>query len=316
MNEIRVAGGLRLAGVGLAAGLCLLAAGCLGPEAKHTAALSAATAPVVDGAAAAYAAANAIHQKRTDFDAVAEFDQTSPVYNPRVVHPLISDADVDLRLAVLKAFQCYVQELVAVTNGLETPALDAASVSVGTSLANLGNTLVPPPASSATTADPALTISAQTQNLISTGANALGQFLEARVVKKDLPAKVAVMDPQVDALCKLLASEIDYIHDAETKDFDHMIDRETQFLRDPASKLSPEERRLEIMKLPELAREQHAADAQLAPLKAAIVKLALTHHAFLAAEQGNNPATLKGTLAELEAAGKNLNKFYKSLSTQ
>jgi hypothetical protein len=124
------------------------------------------------------------------------------------------------------------------------------------------------------------------------------------------------MDPQVEKLCKLLAEEIDYIHDAETKDFDHIIDRETLFLRDPASKLSPEERRVEIMKLPELAREQHAADEQLAPLKAAIVKLALTHHAFLAAEQGNNPASLKSTLADLEAAGKGLNKFYKSLSVE
>jgi hypothetical protein len=287
----------------------------LGPEAKHSAALSVATAPVVDGAAAAYRAANEIHQKRMDFDAVAEFDKSSPVYNPRVVHPLISEEDVELRLAVLKAFQCYVQELVAVTNGLETPALDAASASVGASLAHLGNTLAPPAASS-TTAEPALAISPQTQNLISVGANALGQFLEARAVKKDLPAKLAAMDPQVEKLCKLLAEEIDYIHDAETKDFDHIIDRETLFLRDPASRLSPEERRVEIMKLPELAREQRAADLQLAPLKAAILKLELTHHAFLAAEQGNNPASLKSTLADLEAAGKGLNKFYKSLSAE
>ena len=314
MIDIRVAGGLRLAGVGLAAGLCLLAAGCLGPEAKHSAALSAATAPVVDGAAAAYAAANDIHQKRMDFDAVAEFDQPSPVYNPRVVHPLISDADVDVRLAVLKAFQCYVQELVAVTNGLETPALDSDSASLGMNLANIGNTVAPPAASSSTTAEPALTISPQTQNLISVGANALGQYLEARAVKKDLPAKLAAMDPQVEKLCKLLAEEIDFIHDAETKDFDHMIDRETLFLRDPASKLSAEERRLEIMKLPALAREQHATELQLTGLKAAILKLELTHHAFLAAEQGNNPASLKSTLADLEAAGKNLNKFYKTLS--
>jgi hypothetical protein len=304
MNDIRVAVRLRLVAVGLAAGLCLLTSGCLGPEAKHTAALS-----------AAYAAANDIHQKRMDFDAVAEFDLTTPVYSPRVLHPLISDADVELRLAVLKAFQCYVQELVAVTNGLETPALDAASASLGQNLASVGNTLAPPPASSSTTSDPALTISAETQNLLSTGANALGQFLEARVVKKDLPAKLATMDPQVEKLCKLLASEIDYMHDAETKDFDHIISRETLFLRDPASKLSAEERRLEIMKLPELAREQHATELQLTALKAAILKLELTHHAFLAAEQGNNPGSLKSTLADLEAAGNGLNKFYRSLSS-
>jgi hypothetical protein len=283
---------------------------------KHTTALSAATAPVVDGAAAAYHSANLIHERRTDYDAIADFDKTDPVYNPRIIHPLLTDQSIKVRLAVLKAFQCYVQTLVEITSGLESPALDDASKSVGSSLANLGNTLVPTSSTtSSNSSEPALTISQGTQNALSTGANALGQFLVYRAIKKDLPQKVKDMDPQVQALCKLLADEVDLLHDAETKDFDSIIDRETLFLRDPASKLSSEERREAIMKLPELAREQRVDDLQLTQLKTEIVKLALTHHALAADAQGNNPESLASKLGELEAAGKNLGKFYSSLPT-
>ena len=65
-----------------------------------------------------------------------------------------------------------------------------------------------------------LTISQGTQNVLSTGANALGQFLVYRAIRNDLPQKVKDMDPQVQALCKVLADEVDLLHDAETKDFD------------------------------------------------------------------------------------------------
>ncbi len=310
---------VRCGTVALAALLCLLASGCMASLQKHTTALSTATAPVVDGAAAAYHSANTIHERRTDYDAIADFDKTDPVYNPRIVHPLLTDESIEVRLAVLKAFQCYVQTLVEITNGLESPALDDASKSVGTSLANLGNTLVPAGsasiATSSTSSEPALTISQGTQNALSTGANALGQFLVYRAIKKDLPQKVKDMDPHVQALCKLLADEVDLLHDAETKDFDSIIDRETLYLRDPASKLSSEERREAIMRLPELAREQRAADLQLTQLKTEIVKLALTHHALAADAQGNNPESLTSKLGELEAAGKNLGKFYSTLPT-
>jgi hypothetical protein len=119
----------------------------------------------------------------------------------------------------------------------------------------------------------------------------------------------------VQALCKLMADEVDVLLDAETKDFDSLINRETLFLRDPAGKLSTQERREAIMQLPKLGREQHLADLQLTQLKAAIVNLALTHHALAADAQGNNPESLTGKLGELEAAGKKLNKFYSSLSS-
>ena len=101
--------------IALAAMLCFCASGCMSSLQKHTTALSTATAPVVDGAASAYQAANTIHEKRTDYDAIAEFDRTDPVYNPRILHPLLTEQSIEIRLAVLKAFQCYVETLVEIT---------------------------------------------------------------------------------------------------------------------------------------------------------------------------------------------------------
>jgi len=51
-------------------------------------------------------------------------------------------------------------------------------------------------------------------------------------------------------------------------------------------------------------------------LRAAIVRLALTHHALAADAQGNNPESLKSKLGDLEAAGSELGRFYSSLSAK
>jgi hypothetical protein len=324
----------------LAALLCLLSSGCASQSlAKHVAAVSAATAPVVDQATEAYEAANAIHDLSENYDAVSEFDKTEPVYNPRKVAPLLSQAQLDARLAVLKALQVYVQTLTAVTNGTESPELDAAAKSLGCSLAGLVNAgapavesglgiVVAPETTTQTTvtttgsttssttttsSTPPPVISPQMSNVLSTGINALEEFLASKKVKAELPGVVEKMDPQVKALCELLAQEIDILSSQETIDFNSVINRETLFIR--TATLSAEERRQEIMKLPDMGRQEQAAAHQLAQLKSALVKLELTHHALAADAQGNNPESLKSKLGELEAAGNNLGKFYSTLST-
>src|SRR5438445_12239588 len=66
--------------------LCLLVSAALSGCRLHmedsTLALDAATAPVIDQAAAAYRDANKLHNLRIDYDAVAEFDAPETVYNP------------------------------------------------------------------------------------------------------------------------------------------------------------------------------------------------------------------------------------------
>ena len=315
--------------------LALSLTGCTSSLAKHSVALSAATAPVVDQASAAYRNAESLHDIRVDYDAVTEFDAKQPVYNPRTIQPLLSEKDIQVRLAVLAALQCYAQSLVEITSGLNSPALDAASASLGSSLSSLGNTFAPSlesalgiaaePAPTQTTAttsanavpttpSPAPAISTATQNGISTAVNALGQFLVSKKIKSELPQKIKDMDPHVRALCELLEKDIDILQSQEKLDYNSLINGQTQFIQ--TSKLDPQLRREQIMKLPKIVRQQRLTDEQLTELRAAIVRLALTHHALAADAQGNNPESLTSKLAELAAAGSNLGKFYSSLPTK
>jgi hypothetical protein len=127
----------------LAAALCLFTSGCMKSLREHSTALAAATAPVIDQARAAYQAANAIHEKRANYDEIRVFEQDHSIDKLKVVHELIDDKDIELRLKVLTAFQLYVKTLVEITNGTESPELDAASKSLGKDLAGLGNTVAP-----------------------------------------------------------------------------------------------------------------------------------------------------------------------------
>jgi len=325
----------------LAAVLCVFTCGCMKSLKEHGTALASATAPVIEQAAAAYQAANAIHEKRADYDAIPVFEQDHSIDKLKVVHELIEDKDVEVRLKVLTAFQLYVKTLVEITNGTESPELDAASKSLGKDLTGLGNTVAPTienalgiPATgptttvttttsttgntttsaSTTTTTPAAPITATDKNLISTGANALGQFLTYRAIEKDLPPLIMKLDPDVISVCKTMISEVDAMSDAEKIDFDYMLSQEKQFVMDPSITLSEVERRNEVAKMLALVREQHAAELQLAGLRGAILKLALTHHALAEDLAKANPEPLKDRLKELIAAGQNLGKFYTSLS--
>jgi hypothetical protein len=320
--------------------LPLAGTGCLSSYAKHSGALAAATAPVIDQAAAAYSSANSIHDMRTDYDAIAEFNSTAPVYNPRTVPPLMTDKAIQARLAVLGAFQAYVQSLVAITNGTDSPELQAASESAGHSLTAFGNTLAPSiestfniaaatasttqttvsttsnsttttaTTSSSTPVDP---ITPTIQKGISVAVDALGQFLTSRKVKKELPPVIVSMDPHVKVLCDLLESDITLLKGIEGIDYNYVINQQTLFLRTSSDKLDPGVRRVLITQLPAIARQQQASDRRLTQLSAAIVRLELTHHALAAEVQGNNPESLKQKLADVEAAGGDLGKFYSSL---
>jgi hypothetical protein len=207
----------------------LLATGCLSPLHKHAADLATATAPVVDQAAAAYNSTNIIHNIRQDYDAVAEFDAVTPAYNPRTIQPLLSGKDIQLRLAVLAAFQAYVMSVVAITGGTDSPQLQGAAKSAGENLTSLGNTLAPSieatlgiasaaasttettvtttsggtsTATSSTSSTPAPVISEAVQSGISTAVNALGQFLINRKTRRELPPIIVGMDPQCQDLMR------------------------------------------------------------------------------------------------------------------
>ena len=309
----------------LASVLVFSTIGCVSPLAKRSTALSKATTPVIGETAAAYREARELHDLRVDFEAVAQFDAKDPVYNPRKIQPLLTDEDIQVRVAVLTAFQAYAHSLEEMTEATESPELDAAAKSVGQNLSGLANAIAPSvqktadTATSSTDPDDSAPVSAgpvtpQIQSGISTAANALAQFLVSRKIKKNLPEIIRTMDPHLQALCDLLEKDLDTLHAVETRDYNYLINQQTLFIR--SSQLAPEQRREQIMKLPQIVRQQREADQKISSLKASITHLAQTHTALLAAAQSNTPESMKEQLADLEAAGNNLGKFYTSLQAE
>lgn len=283
-----------------------------------TLALEAATAPVVDKAADAYRSANALHNLRQDYDAVAEFDANDKIYNPREIQVLLSDKDIAVRLEVLQGFQLYVKSLCAMASGTDPKELGEASVSVGGQLSTLANTLMPSIQKAAgikTEASSAPAVSTEVQNGISTGLDALGKFLIAHKVKSELPSKIAAMDPHVQTLATLLASDIDVLKDVGHRDYERIINVQTLALRKDSS-LASGERREGIMKLPQFVRQQKEAEEKLESLRAAVVLLAKTHQQLVAEAQGKTPESLKENLEDLAAAANDLGTFYSSLSKE
>jgi hypothetical protein len=322
----------------LAGALALVLAGCSSSLSPHVTALSQATAPVVDQAMATYRTAQAIHAERVDYDAAAAFGQTK-VFDPASIQEWPPEKDIQVRLAVLTAFQLYVKDLTAVTGGTDSPGLDAASTSMGESLTSLANTVAPtvegvlgvtPAPSSTTTTTTTTTSGGTTTATTSSGStlpplispdvakgigvaiDALGQFLVNRTIEKELPQQIEAMDPHVQSLCELLAKDIEILQEQEKNDLIDLTDRQTDFLL--GAKLDPEELRVEFMKLPDIARQETANDQALTQLRAAIINLEMTHHALAAAAQGNNPESLTERLKDLSTAGESLGKLYSSLS--
>jgi hypothetical protein len=332
------------------AGLTLLTAfalsftGCTAPLAKHTAAVALATRPVVDQASEAYRSANAIHRLALQYDAYTQFQAhakspAAPAYNPRSIQPLLSDSDIDTRLAVLAAFQLYVRDLAELSDGTDSPELREASRSVGASLSSFGNTLAPsiegglgiaPPvitsapitvtstsagattSTTSTTSKPGVLFTPSVSNGISTAVEALGQFLASRKIDKELPTIVIQMDLKLQPLWTLMENDVALLLDQENRDYDTILDGQKGFLLENPN-LQPDERREEIMKFPGIVEQQRDSVKQLARLHDAILRLALAHHALAEAAQSNAPESLKSKLSDLETAGSNLGKFYASL---
>ena len=280
----------------------------------------------------------------TDNDAYRQFQKAQVSKDPTVIYDpdksttiLLPEHDIQIRLKVLAAFQLYVQNVVAITSGTDSPALQAASKSIGDSLTGLGNDVASSMGISAststtynsnavnnttgavsnttyTTTNSAPVITPAERNAAATATEALGQFLVASKIKKELPGKIAAMDPVVRQLCELLEKDIDIVQTLDSRNYDSLVNDETLFIT--TATLSDDVRRAEIMKLPAIIRARRTSDAQLKTLRNSILALYMAHHALAAVAAGNNPAAFKQQVGQLAAAGSNLGTFYSSLPSK
>jgi hypothetical protein len=295
--------------------VCALLAGCsLTPMAKHAAAFSSATGLVIDNSKDAYRAANDLREREQMEAGVYSYDYSADhdiSFDPhKEFKPLFTPDQLAARIKVLDALKAYADSLVQLTgkpSKEDSKALDSAASGVGSNLQGLATQL--------NTAFPGVpAISDTGAAVISTAINALGEYLQNRTIKKSLPAVTGQMNDHVKALCGLLESDIAVMKTQADNDYTSLLMTENQFVLH--NKLDAVEKRNEVEKLMAVVREQKANDRLLDALNNAVVKLRLTHQALAAAAQGNNPGSLKETIAELSAAGTNLSTFYKSLLAQ
>jgi hypothetical protein len=288
----------------------LLATGCLSPLAKHATAFSAATATVIDGSEDAYRGAMRLRLQEQTFASVYAYDK-DPSWSPfKDLTPLLTPAQLGARIKVLDGLKAYADTLIDLTSGKPSADLENAAEGVGTNLQGLNQTV----ATDLSTAIPNAPVMTTTQaNQVSTAVLALGEYLISRKVKNSLPKVTQNMNPNIQALCEVLNSDIVILRRQADVDYQTQITQLDQSIRHEGTAVTPYEHRLEIRTLIEFANQQKANDDLLAKLQTALHTLALTHQALAAAVQGNNPESISQKIAELAAAGHDLNVYYKSL---
>ncbi len=288
----------------------LLTTGCLSPLAKHATAFSEATATVIDGSEDAYRAAMRLRLQEQASASVYAYDKDSTWSPYKDLTPLLTPAQLDARIKVLDGLKVYAETLVDLTSGKPSADLENAAEGVGTNLRGLNQTV----ATDFSTAIPNIPVMTAAQaNQVSTAVLALGEYLISRKVKSSLPKVTQDMNPNIQTLCEVLNSDIVILRRQADVDYQTQIMQLDQSIRHEGSAVSPYEHRLEIRTLIELADQQKANDELLAKLQTALHTLAMTHQALAAAAQGNNPESISQKIAELAAAGHDLNVYYKSL---
>ncbi len=286
--------------------LALLLTGCtLSPLARHTADFSNATTLVVDNSENAFRAAVRLHQQAQAARLVARYDSQNPI-DPHTLEPLISPEGLATRTSILEGLRCYAQALADISGGVSSKSLDDASAAAGNNLLGLSQAI--------TAAKPiGFTLSQQQANVASTALNALGQFLTSQKIKSSVPKVIAEMDPNIDAITKILSSDITALRSQAGLDYEQMLDEQDRFIRRAGKDLPPTERRSEIQQLPKILADKQTTDDMLADLDRCVQQLAQTHHALAASAGKKDASSLKARIAELHAIGQRLSNYYQAL---
>ena len=287
---------------------CVVTGCSLTPIARYTAGFASATAIVVDRSQDAYRTANELYFEEQMSSVVREYE-ANPNWNPNSIQPLLTAKQMHVRRLLLDSLKVYARTLDRLENSPKSEAIDDAAAGTGAGLLAMSSSL-----NADLGGNKGIAITAAESNGLSTAVDALGKYLVARKVKRQLPAIVQSMDPTVDTICKLLVSDIGTLQTQTADDYSSLIQHQDEFIRHAGTSLDPVSKRAEIRQLPLLVQRSAASKELFDRLQLAIRRLALTHDALATAAQGKDPATLKAAIADLQETGRELGDFYQSLS--
>jgi hypothetical protein len=239
---------------------------------------------------------------------VNQFDTKG--FDAASIQPFIPDADMKARTDLMSALQQYATLLAEVSGSSEVTELDKDSAAMGTNLEALAK-------------DAPLTALAKNANVesgvASAAVDALGQVLMKRATAKELPSILESAQKPIDTICTLLGQDIGTTEGMglrnELRDkYGELIADQRTYIKDNEAKMTPDEKRTEIGKLPQLVTAEKQGDATLEQTQKALQQLAATNDALTETKKDKDAPAFRALVAQMVAQGQQLGAVYAAAS--
>jgi hypothetical protein len=291
--------------------LCCLSmlSGCaVSPLSQRAATFSAAASATVVKMQSTYQLVEQTYEAAAMATLVNQFDTKG--FDPASIQPFIPDADMKARTELMSALQQYATLLAEVSGSSEVTELDKESEALGTNLEVLAK------------AAP-LTALAKNANMesgvASAAVDALGRVLMKKATAKELPSILESAQKPIDTICTLLGQDIGtpegtgLRNELRDKYVELIVDQRTYILANEA-KMSPDEKRTEIAKLPQLVTAEKQGDATLEQTQKALQQLAATNDVLTQTKKDKDAPAFRALVTQMVAQGQQLGAVYAAAS--
>ena len=229
-------------------------------------------------------------------------------FSPSQIHSFMPSAAMQARMQMIAGLQQYATLLAEVSGNEPVAALDTQSEALGKSLQRL----------SGSAGLSSMAKNAKTDiGVTSTAVDALGRMLIAHETAKELPAILVRMENPVNEICQVLEADIGTPEGSGLRnqlkvDYDTLIAEQRTYIYANEAKMTPEETRAEIEKLPQLVITEERDDAVLAQTQAALKALAATNDALVATKNRKHAPAFRVLLGELVTEAEQIGSVYKA----
>jgi hypothetical protein len=293
--------------------LCMIsmANGCaLSPLSQRAGAFSTAASATVVKMQNAYQVVGQAYDDAAIATLVNQFDTKG--FNAASVQPLMAEADMKARTELLDALQQYATLLAEVSGNEAVTELDKQSEALGTNLVALSQ-------------DTGLASLSKSANMdagiAATAVDALGRILMEKKTAKELPSILEKAQKPVDAICTLLAQDIGtpegngLRNELRDKYAELVADQRTYILANEKN-MTPDERRTEIGKLPQLVMKEKQEDAALAQIAGELKQLAATNDALNETKKNKEAPAFRALLSRMVAQGQQLGTVFSAVDSK
>jgi len=290
---------------GAAVSLLLLVGGCsTTPLTQRATEFSTAATAATLKVQNAYQLVNASYIDAQMASLVNNFDTNG--FSPSQIQSFMPSAAMQARTQMIAGLQQYATLLAEVSGNEPVTALDTQSEALGKALQGLSSSV-------------GLSSVAKNANtdsgIASAAVDALGRMLIERKTAKELPEILTEMQKPVDNICQLLEDDVGTPEGAGLRnqlkiDYDSLIAEQRTYIYANEAKMTPDERRTEIEKLPQLVTTEQQDDATLAQTQEALKALAATNDALATTKNSKQAPAFRALLAELESESQQIASVY------